>query len=291
MIPRAAKLSIRPAGPDDFTRLCSFLNYRSRVHRHLDWRSALDWLDSQPYLLAESDGELLAVLACPPDPPSIAWIRLFTAATELSPARVWSLLLERAVQALKGSQSEVIAALAIQAWFEELLILSGFTTRQSIVVLEREDRPLLPRPLKPGFSLRPMLPEDIQAVTRVDHQAFEPLWQNSSDALELARMQSMCSTIIEFDREIVAYQISTAIGTSGHLARLAVLPPFQGRGLGQALVYQLLADFDQQGIRQVTVNTQNDNQSSLALYTRLGFHLTGDEFPVYCLTLPQSGSI
>ena len=132
-----------------------------------------------------------------------------------------------------------------------------------------------------------MLPKDIPEVTRVDQQAFAPVWQNSSEAIGLAHQQSMVSSIIEANGEIVAYQISTGAGTSGHLARLAVLPSFQGLGLGRELVYQLLVDFYSQGIHYVTVNTQNDNQASLALYTRLGFHLTGDEFPVYCLPVPR----
>ncbi len=287
MILRTAELAIRPARADDYSRLYSFLNYRSRVHRHLDWRSALDWLQHQPYLLAESHYELQAVLACPPDPPSIAWIRLFTAATDLAAPRLWDMLLEKAILALKDGPSKVMAALAIQTWFEELLIPSGFTTTQSIVVLEREGRPPAPRPFPPGVLHRPMLPQDILAVTYVDNQAFEPLWHNSSESLDLARMQSMVSSVIEVNGEIVGYQISTAIGASGHLARLAVLPSFQGSGLGRALVEQLLADLDRQGIRHVTVNTQNDNQTSLALYTRLGFQLTGDEYPVYCLPLSR----
>jgi ribosomal protein S18 acetylase RimI-like enzyme len=261
------------------------LNYRSKVHRHLDWRTALDWLGSQPYLLAEYASELLAVLACPPDPPSVAWIRLFTAATELSPIRVWNLLLESTVASLKGTPSECIAALAVQSWFEELLIRSAFTSRQSIVVLEWNNRQPSPRPLSRDFILRPMAAGDLDGVTRVDHGAFAPLWQNSIESLTRAYKQAALSSVIELDGQVIGYQISTSVTLSGHLARLAVLPAYQGQGLGYALLTRLLSDFEKRGITHVTVNTQNDNASSLSLYTHAGFYINGDEFPVYVLPL------
>jgi len=285
MIHSTTDISIRPASLNDNSRLASFLNYRSKIHRHLDWRSALDWLGSQPYLIAEYADELLAVLACPPDPPSIAWIRLFTAATELSPNRMWNMLLERAISALEGKQSECIAGLAVQPWFEELLIRSHFTSQQSIVVLEWDNRLPVPRPIGLDFTLRLMAAGDLEAVTRVDHQAFNPLWQNSLESITRGFKQSSSSTIIELDGQIIGYQISTSVTLSGHLARLAILPSFQGQGLGYALVTRLLSDFEQRGISHVTVNTQSDNASSLSLYTHVGFQLNGDEFPVYVLHL------
>jgi ribosomal protein S18 acetylase RimI-like enzyme len=39
--------------------------------------------------------------------------------------------------------------------------------------------------------------------------------------------------------------------------------------------------FKRKGIDQISVNTQDNNTSSLALYKRLGFELTGETFPVF----------
>ena len=82
-----------------------------------------------------------------------------------------------------------------------------------------------------------------------------------------------------------SYQISTQHRQGGHLARIAVLPSEQGRGLGEGLAREALHFFQARGVRLVTVNTQADNHRSLRLYRRLGFDLFGYDVPVWTLAL------
>jgi ribosomal protein S18 acetylase RimI-like enzyme len=88
--------------------------------------------------------------------------------------------------------------------------------------------------------------------------------------------------VIERDGQIVAYQVTSSNGMYAHLARLAVLPELQGQKLGFALVQNLLDYYiNQLNLWGVTLNTQSDNASSMALYHRIGFQETGERFPVY----------
>jgi ribosomal protein S18 acetylase RimI-like enzyme len=48
-----------------------------------------------------------------------------------------------------------------------------------------------------------------------------------------------------------------------------------------ALVRDTLDQFDRRGALRVTVNTQENNEVSLALYDKLGFRKTGETYPVY----------
>ena len=48
-------LQVRPAVPQDQHQIANLMFFESHVHRHLDWRSPLDWLGYQPYLIAEKD--------------------------------------------------------------------------------------------------------------------------------------------------------------------------------------------------------------------------------------------
>lgn len=272
--------SIRQAQAKDTSDLAFFLNQARYVHRHLDWRSSLEWLGEPDFWILERDGDMQAVFACPPDPPLVAWVRLFASSAHINPDAAWERLFEHALQNLRRKLPATLAAISLHDWFERLLVRQGWSIHQQIVTLSwNGDLPAIPNQLSNAI-LRPIVPEDIPEVTRIDNLAFEPLWQLSDLALKQAYEQSAFATLMEIDGQIVAYQISTATSFSAHLARLAVLPDLHGKGLGYALVFDLLKHLERLNIWSVTVNTQHDNHSSQALYQRLGFTFTGDQFPV-----------
>jgi ribosomal protein S18 acetylase RimI-like enzyme len=274
-------LRVRPAEIGDQARLAAFLNFQTHIHRHLDWRSSLDWLGQQPFLIAETNHNLEAILACPPDPPRIAWVRIFAASNLVSLKSVWDLLLNHVVPLLNPDDNYRLVALALQDWFERLLVNSGFVSQQKIVVLDWNGKMPAGIDLPHPIVIRKMDEEDLPVVKVLDQLAFEPLWHNSLDALTLAFRQSSYNTVAVAEKKIVGYQISTSIPFNGHLARLAVDPTYQGQNIGYNLVYDLLQEFKKLGVWRVTVNTQSDNYASLALYEKMGFHRTGELFPVY----------
>ena len=123
---------------------------------------------------------------------------------------------------------------------------------------------------------------DLPDVAKLDAAAFAPLWQNPLDALEKALPQATSATVVEDVQGLIGYQISTANPFGAHLARLAVRPDAQRRGLGSMIVTDLIRRLKKKGVARLTVNTQSDNLSSLALYDKMGFVVTGEKFPVYC---------
>jgi ribosomal protein S18 acetylase RimI-like enzyme len=272
-----AVLSLRPAIDDDRSRLANLLHFETYVHRHLDWRRPLDWLGQHPYLVLESAGRLNAALACPPDPDTVAWIRLFAAMARTDLQDAWQALWPAAQEQLQEMQVESAAAIPLQDWFRNLLLASDFEHIDNVVVLDWVGEPPA---ANNEFTIRPMQETDLPNVFEVDEAAFVPLWRNSVDAIKLALMQSIFSTVIEIEGRIVAFQISTQSSQGLHLARLATHPMFQGRGLAKALVIDLQRLARQRGERRLTVNTQEKNTPSLSLYTKLGFARTAETFPV-----------
>ena len=148
-------------------------------------------------------------------------------------------------------------------------------------MLNWDDAPIPDRPLSGGIKICPMQTRDLPAVVDVDASAFEPLWRNSLDALFKAFGQAFHATVAETSAGLIGYQLSTGSVLGAHLARLAVRPEAQGAGIGSAMVIDLLRAVRQRGRADVTVNTQSDNLASQALYQRLGFLLTGEQFPVF----------
>jgi ribosomal-protein-alanine N-acetyltransferase len=276
----------RAAVLTDRQQIASLMHTSSHMHRHLDWRYPLDWIGSSPFFVLESRGQIISALACPPDPPLVAWVRLFVTSGNISLEESWHTLWEVARLDLERKGRFMAAAIVLQGWFPNLLIASGFSSRQSIVMLEREQQIPIEGSLPAGFSIRTMLQYDLPAVAEVDAAAFDLLWQNSLPALEQAYPQAVLATVVEADGQVLGYQLSTRNLLGAHLARLAVQPALQGRGVGRALIADLVQQAERRGLYRLTVNTQDDNAASLALYKRTGFHETGERYPVYQQQVP-----
>jgi ribosomal protein S18 acetylase RimI-like enzyme len=178
-----------------------------------------------------------------------------------------------------------VAAIAMQPWFQNVLADSSFENQQHIVMLDWQSQPWTPAQVE-GILIRRMAEAEIPAVTRVDNAAFEPLWHNSLDTLQRAFSQALIATVAETEQGIIGYQMTTGHGPRAHLARLAVDPGMQGRGIGRALLSDLFAYLTRTGTTRLSVNTQSDNRVSLKLYKSMGFIRTGEEYPVYTFEVP-----
>jgi ribosomal protein S18 acetylase RimI-like enzyme len=278
---------IRLARAEDYSRLAKLVHLETvYVHRHLDWRAPLDWLGHNPFLVMEEEGEVVAALACPVDPPGVAWVRLFAVASEYPLEMAWDELWTEAYHQLTQARHPInVVALPLRPWFRSLLERSSFVENHRVVMLSWSRQPLPAVPAQPERVIRPMNWDDLPAVEQIDRIAFIPLWQNALTCLELAYRQATIATVAELDGRMVGYQISTSTPIGGHLARLAVRPEDQEHGIGTALLVDVLSQFARRGLNKVSVNTQRYNASSLNLYHKVGFHLTGEEYPVYQISL------
>ena len=280
------RVTIRPAAPADRNALLALMRYEPYVHSHLDWKPAEDWLGTQPYLVAERGRRIVAAIACPPDPPDTAWIRLFAAVGDAPPEALWDTLWPVAQQALAAGRTRLAAALGMEDWFGPLCLRAGFQRTHSVVVLSRHRGPLDPAAgPPPGVHVRQARPADYNTIAATDLAAFTPPWQMSAALMSQAIPMADLLTVAEIDGQIVGYQLTTPSNQGAHLARLAVLPGWQGNGIGKALVRHLIEYYNRRGIRELTVNTQDTNAASLSVYHGLGFVNMGLSYPVFQLSL------
>ncbi len=274
-------LTVRSATNHDRQQLANVIHFEARVHRHLDWRAPLDWIGHEPFLLAGIERNIIAALACPPDPVEVAWIRLFAVAGSNSPWDAWQALWPVAHDMLARQAGISIAAIPLQQWFQALLEKSSFYQSHNVVLLSWQRGSPIPVRRTSPVRIRQMTFDDLHLVAQIDAAAFGHIWRNSYDSVVLSFRQAALATVAEDDEGVKGYQISTASPMGGHLARLAVLPENQGGGIGYALVRDTLDQFERRGALRVTVNTQEENLASLSLYAKLGFRLTGEKYPVY----------
>jgi ribosomal protein S18 acetylase RimI-like enzyme len=276
------KIQVRNADEDDRAQLASLIHFEKHVHRHLDWRPPLDWLGFDPYMVLEKNGRVAAVMACPPDPPGVAWLRVFACGPKTNPTNAWEQLWPEVYAQFKDMPGISIAAIPLQQWFCDLLVTQGFKHEHDVVALVWESMDERGQPeVNCSSTIRPMTADDLEHIQDIDMAAFGPIWRNSLDSLQLAFDQAAVATVAENDTGLVGYQISTPSPVGAHLARLAVHPDAQRQGIGYALVRDLLRHYEAMPMRKVSVNTQDTNQRSLTLYEKAGFRRTKESFPVF----------
>lgn len=279
---------VRTVDLSDHQQLSNLIFFETHLHRHLDWRSPLEWLGAPFYWALEEGRRITAALACPPEVDGVSWVRLFVYSGHWSPHNAWSMLWSTARAEIAAAGGATVAAIAMQPWFQRVLAAGEFENRQQIVMLEWHGFANHGRAAREvgGVQIRGMKQSDLPAVTKTDHASFDALWHNSGETIERAYTQALYATVAEGRDGIIGYQLTTGNQQRAHLARLAVHPSLQGHGVGQALLGDLYKRLTQAGVIRLSVNTQSDNSASLNLYKKMGFSRTGEEYPVYTIHIP-----
>ena len=101
MLLKQSKTTVRTASTKDQNDLASLIHFETYVHRHLDYRPPLEYMGRTPFPIMDQDGEIVAALACPPDPPRVSWVRLFAASHNVSTERAWRTLWPVALEQLE----------------------------------------------------------------------------------------------------------------------------------------------------------------------------------------------
>lgn len=272
---------ISTATSADLREITHFLSQNYRIHQHLDWFNALEWIGQQPFLVEKYQQQIYAILLTAPEVPGATWIRLFCIKNSGMLEPTWQRLLDHAILSIKSMGVKTLAALGSSRWFTTLLSGTKFEQTNNIVSLEKKYSSMSVSNDPSQIEIRPMCGDDLPEVAQIDHAAFAPIWQNSLASLKKAYQQQGVATVAVRNQKIVGYQISTWWSFHAHLARLAVQPEQQGQHIASMLVGDLLTRLLAKEITHVTVNTQADNHSSLAVYSKFGFQQTGTVIPVY----------
>lgn len=279
-------LEIRPFRRQDLRAARDMTFYNVHVHTHLDWQTVDEFLrDEPPHLwVAYRGARLVGLLGLSEPLGGISWLRVAAAYDRDTPHDVLDELWSQACAALKVQGVQAVAALLLRDWLDSLVRRWGFHYIEHIITLRRYGYDL-PELHNPSLAIAQTERWHEDAVARVDHAAFAPPWQMTAPEVRQGMRAGAYNTLAVIDSQIVGYQITTTHGLNGHLARLAVLPQAQGRGVGGALLRDMIAWFQRRRVLAITVNTQESNVKSQRLYERYGFQRNGYDLPVWMLEL------
>lgn len=166
----------------------------------------------------------------------------------------------------------------------DLLSAHGFTMqdRPPDVILSRLLAQLEPVPdLPPGFTIRDMQPDDVDAYVDAHRAAF------GTDSMTVdwrTRTLAWPRYTPSLDRMVTAPDGTVAgfcvgwlagDGQTGQIEPMGVVPAYRRRGLASALLADILAQFRTFGVREASVQTEIDRESAIASYRRAGFAPAG----------------
>ncbi|MBZ0277415.1 MAG: hypothetical protein K8I60_14815, partial [Anaerolineae bacterium] len=195
-----------------YSRAVQDLLFRShRSHTHLDWQETQHWLEAQhtPLMrLAWQNWRLVGLLAASYPLNHCVWMRLAAVDDRLSDREVMRVMWDDLVPELRGLTVNKMGVLAAEGWIESLLPFLGFAYIEDVVTRARGG-PEIPPPRPNHLEIHTVEPDDLAGVLRVDHAAFAPPWQLTTEDMRQAHRLASSCTLAQLDGVTVGYQLST----------------------------------------------------------------------------------
>ncbi len=116
--------------------------------------------------------------------------------------------------------------------------------------------------------------EHVHQVAELEKLCFRDPWSEKSVASELEN--ALSCWLVALDGETVAGYIgSQTVLDETDMMNIAVHPAYRRRGVGEALVSELIARVKARGSRSLTLEVRASNLPAQRLYEKLGFVQTG----------------
>jgi GNAT superfamily N-acetyltransferase len=280
-MPKVSRLEIRPARNDDLLGIERLLSYADRNYSGLEWWTVQEWLGSPSFLIAlDPQNRVMGLMLTVTGDGPIDWLRAISVVSD----RYLKPLLDASVQAVHKRGSTGLAFLGNAGWILSKLRQADFLMANQVVTLRCRGQWRFHHG-PPGLEVREATPADIDALLTVDHAAFTPLWWYDRRVLQRALNLAYCFDVAYLAGECVGYQLCTLRNRRGHIVRLATHPRWQRRGIAGRLLSTAIKTLDDAGAESVTVNTQEDNQTSLHLYQGFSFERVGQPWAVWFKSL------
>ena len=292
---------IRVATRHDLPLLHDLLNVRSQQQLQFGKEDLDAFLEKGGVFVGLDQGRMTGALVVdmearpptlPPAAPDRLFVRGLVARHGISPSVALRDLLTP-LQENPAAHPRLLIAHGGYSWYNRSLTFADFTLAERVRFLELENVAQRLRKLDSATALVALRPggfADLDALAVLDAAAFPPIWHFAATALRPLLLQGVLRTAW-YDDELVGYWLMTFNGALAHVARLAVHPRWQGRGIGRQLMLDALQAVVAADCRCVVLNTQTDNQPSQRLYRSLGFRPTGEEFAVYTKLLPRLSEV
>ena len=118
--------------------------------------------------------------------------------------------------------------------------------------------------------IRPASFDDISSIVEIENKTNQMPW---SKAQFLSSMEvGHYSVVMHKDSDILGFAIYSPIIPESHLLNIAIDPAYQGKGLGDKLLQQIILQNRTIGVKTNSLEVRVSNLPAINLYEKRGFH-------------------
>lgn len=119
-------------------------------------------------------------------------------------------------------------------------------------------------------ELRAMSREDLAAVLSVERDSYAVPWTLQTFSNLVDRPDTDSISAVAGD-EVVGFAVAWSVVDQAELGNVAVARSWRRRGIGEALVRDIVGRLSRRGVTDVFLEVRVGNRSARRLYDRLGF--------------------
>jgi len=125
--------------------------------------------------------------------------------------------------------------------------------------------------------LRRMVEDDLDSVLEIEHLSFPHPWRRTTFIGELDNYPiSIPFGIIHRPNDrLIGYIILWFIQEEVQISNFALHPDFRKRGVGEAVLLDILDKITKQGAEEIYLEVRSSNHGARSLYEKLGFQILG----------------
>jgi ribosomal-protein-alanine N-acetyltransferase len=127
---------------------------------------------------------------------------------------------------------------------------------------------------KPTVAIRRATLSDLDSIMAIERVSFPTPWSRAVMASELSHPAGRY-IVAELDGRLIGYAGMCCFADEAHIMNVAVDPEQRRRGIGEALMLELLRRACELGAESAYLEYRPSNAAAAALYRRLGFQRVG----------------
>ena len=130
------------------------------------------------------------------------------------------------------------------------------------------------------MKLEKMTSTHIDGVCKIEEACFSHPWSRQSVESELANENSVFIVAVEGEK-VIGYIGMSVVIDEGYIFNVAVNADFRRKGVGTALINELVTYGKKNNLCFITLEVRESNQAAISLYSDFGFIKVGERKNYY----------